>query len=157
VSQFEGIEYAGVRFTRQAVELRGKDGSLLTALPCQAVQQVSLAQGFTSERPLLQALFGAALFAASLYYLGYGLFANASGRYPIYILIAGITMALLGGWLLWTALKRGIYLRVDLERGFRRFPLRADAQAEQVRQLFALAASLGYAIDPGAINLIMKQ
>jgi hypothetical protein len=147
MSQFEGIEYAGVRITRQAVELRGKDGSLLSTLPCRSVHKISLARGFTSERPLLQLIIAAALLLASLYYLVFGVLSNLSGRYPVYILIGGISMFLLGGWLLWTALKRGLYLRVDLERGFRRYPLGAEASAAQVRQLLTLVASLGYAVD----------
>ena len=151
------LEYAGVRLSREKIELRS-GGSTIAMVPRQSVRRVSMAYGYTSERPLVQGILGGLLLAASLDPLA--LIASrllAGGKLYVETIMIALILIAVGGWLLFNTLRKGPYFRVELEHGQRKFPLAKNVDATTLRTLASAAAAMGYVVDLGGVDQVLKK
>jgi hypothetical protein len=95
------------------------------------IRRIELAHGFASERPMTQFAVGIVFLAASAYMLSgvvswliYGSELPIMGR----ALLLPVFPTLLGGWMVWTALRKRTYLSIETGKGRRKIILRGPVE-----------------------------
>lgn len=81
------------------------------------IHRITLEEGYQSERPILQIAFVILLPLYSIIYLLSGLLTGVSLR--ILVLLA-LEFALLGIWMIREGMRRGYYLRIELQKDMRK-------------------------------------
>lgn len=137
---------SGVRFTKKSVaQLDGTRVSVSIARD--SIRQMSLRYGFQSERPLLQVLFGSILCLVGLWpvihitnWLIFGGVFLALETLLIFFLIFGI-------WGIYTGVRRGYYLLVEMDRDTRKLAFSSPVAREDIEAFLAEArTAFGYDI-----------
>ena len=140
------MEYGNVRITDDGIyELDA--GRKVLHLPRESIESIRLRHGATSERPLLQLIFGLAILAIGLYPLE-GMFNwfVRGGRMSWWFALILVNIPL-GAWMIWAAVARGYFLSVQSARGARKVVFGRGASKEELDQFIEEAnAALGYNI-----------
>jgi nitrogen fixation-related uncharacterized protein len=111
------IAKGGVRFSAEELAEVDSRGHPVLRIPRSRIRQVELRWGRQAARPLVQLVLGVAFagtgggieIAMILEWLRHG------GTIIDLVVVGLAMMALLGVWLLWTALRRGFYLDVQTD------------------------------------------
>ena len=122
VTDLPPVEYRGIRFTAEHIAILDGSKQLVT-VPLGNVRSITLRRGFTAERPVLEALLGLACGAVGLVAVRSAVLWVLGSRLVSGRLILLALLLPLGGSLLREATRYGFYLRADLDRGSRKFPI----------------------------------
>ena len=138
----ESIRYHSIGFSaRGMVEYSGKER--LAFIPAAEIRGIEVGDGFTAERQGLQLLLGLA---------GVTLGAWTFFHYILTVMDAGdpnralplargisVMAILVGGWMLWNALRRGTYLKITTPSGVRKFAFHARVDGAELDRFLSLA------------------
>lgn len=111
------------------------------------IQRITLEIGNQAERPIAQAAFGVVVILISLYPL-FSLFTALLG----YIRMNAIEFMILGFfplgiWLIYSSLKYGAYLNVELEKDHRKLAFKKECSTDQLLEFCSQIGDLGYRVD----------
>jgi hypothetical protein len=127
-------------------------GKLILSIPRSDIRRILLKYGYQSERPIVQVLFGIAIFLTGLYFL-----VNFILQITIYRIVYGnmllsILLFPLGSWFLIDGLRLRYYFEVALDNDTRKFPLGKNPDEDQLLEFVKQASKLGYVIDSSILN-----
>jgi hypothetical protein len=139
------VKYLTVEWTADYVAEWG-DGRAVVVVPRERIVGVELRRGICGERPVLQVLVGACFVAAGLVFFGAvpGVLGSRIGaRFGA----AGSMFLVLGAYLLWTGVRRGVYFLVRTERDARKLLLRGRLDHAELRAaLYEARRRFGYQV-----------
>jgi hypothetical protein len=121
------LRYLSLELTDEGIAESSRPGVHDVFLPGAGLREITVCRGFVAERMLAQLILGAAclagcvaLGAGLVRWLAYG--GHGSGR----LVACAIPLALFAFSILWSALRRGYYLRVRTARETRKLAVKGD-------------------------------
>ena len=113
----EAVEKGGVRFSNQEiaeVDVSNPRGRPVLRIPRDRIQEIHLRWGVQASRPLVQLILGGGFLGAACFIQGSMLWEwfRHGGVIHVEVVVGLAVLGLVGGWLLFTALRRGFYLAV---------------------------------------------
>lgn len=149
-----GIECCGVRLLPERIDLI-QGGSPVASVKKENVRSITARYMFQAERPLLQIIIGSAFLLVMLWMMLQIILTATTGG-TIYIeTIAGLVIpGGIGGFLLWTALKRGQVLLVEMDHGQRKFPFNRKVDQQTLLNIFKIASEMGYNVDVSSVHTL---
>lgn len=108
--------YCGILIASEKIAMIQGKGEV-ASVQKKDIHRITLEEGYQSERPILQIAFVLLLPLYSIIYLLSGLLTGVSLR--ILVLLA-LEFALLGIWMIREGMRRGYYLRIELQKDMRK-------------------------------------
>lgn len=144
------VQKGGVRFAPQELAEVDDRGHPVLRIPREWIQQIHLRRGLQAARPALQLTLGGLCLAAGCILevsLLWGWFRDG-GLLHLEMVGGFLCLALAGGWLAFTALRRGYYLEVRTERGIEKVRLGRDLAPGEIETFLVEARNrLGYEVS----------
>lgn len=114
----DAIEKGGIRFSDQEiaeVDPSRPGGRPVLRIPRDRIREIHLRWGIQAARPLVQLVLGGGFLAAAGYILVTMLWEwfRHGGVIHVEVVAGLVVLGVVGGWLLFTALRRGFYLAVQ--------------------------------------------
>lgn len=152
-SQAYAVRFHDIEFRPEGVTLLSYQSKLLF-LAKQDIRQITLKQGFQSERPIAEVGFGFVIIGLGLYF-----FANfvlqAFMRGIIYLgQLLSLFLLPIGGWFILDGLRKRLYFEVVLDGDQRKLPLGKNPDKHELRNFVSVASQLGYVIDTRLLDQI---
>ena len=138
------IEYCGIRIAESAIaELDGR--KVVVTVPRHDIQSAKLHWGWQAQHPLASLFFGGVLIAIGLLpLLMIVQWFQHGGTLPL-ILVGMIPMALIGGWLMLDALRRGFFVVINGPEGRQKLCFGRNAERAEVEAFLSEAEQMfGY-------------
>jgi hypothetical protein len=152
-----GIEYNGVRFLPDRIELLG-GGSPIASVKKEDVRHITARYMLQAERPLLQLIIGGVLlfFLLVLLYniVLWHLYGGVLDAWTVYLTVIP---GGLGGYLTWQALKRSHLLLVELDHTKRKFPFNKKVDQELLLRFLSEAGKMGYDVDLASVYALFQS
>ena len=144
------LEAHGIRFSNDGVsEMDGLRHAVHVRRP--TIVRISICHGFQSERFWLATLLSVAILMAGivgLVMIGQWMFRG--GNLPQAIAFAPIGIVV-GGWMMWSALQRGYYLKIDQNSDRQKLRFNRAATRQELEAFLHQAETrFGYQIDHDA-------
>lgn len=144
----QALRLGSIELTERGIAERTREGHRVTSVPRSEIERLTLAHGFTSERPI-PALIGALVCLGGAAAMAAFSIASLSQGEGYVILAPMVMLTVVGASLLWTLLRRGRYLRVDTARGTRKLFVEDGRDLGAAYEVLQVASSRwGYAVEP---------
>lgn len=125
------LELPPVRFRADGVG-EWDDSRFSVFVPRDRIQRISLDYGFQCERPLVAGIFGTAVSSVGVFgvviVLGWLFQGGVISKYLAMLPVC----ALVGGWMLKSALSRGYFLRIECGSDRRKIAFRSNALRKEI-------------------------
>lgn len=130
-----------------------RDGHRAVFIPRARIGRVSVAHGFTCERPIAALLGAAVCLGLAAIGLWFMIASFLVGRTRVITIAAVLAPAVIGGMCLWTLVRRGRYLRVETGREARKLVLQGAEDRDALREFANVGRSrFGYDIDLSSLG-----
>ena len=142
----ESIRYLGVELGPEGAS-EWADRRRVVHVPRPSVTRIELCRGIAGERPLLQLVFGVAVCILGLALLASMWTGGASGM-ALRFAAAGVSLLLVGGYVVWSGLRPAYFLRVRTSDDARKLVLASKVNLAQLSDaLHAAQERFGYVVE----------
>jgi hypothetical protein len=147
------LRLGSIEFAESGIAEWTRDGHRSVFVPSASIERVTVAHGFTCERPI--AAFVGTVLCLGLAALGawfmIASFLRGSVRYIS--ITAILAPAVIGSMCFWTLIRRGRYLRIDTGRDSRKLVLHGAEDRDALREFLNVGRSrFGYDIDLSSVD-----
>jgi hypothetical protein len=151
-TQINAVRFHDVVFDTDGMMLFGHQTKLLFVAK-KDIRTITLKDGFQSERPILEMIFG--IFVVGL---GFYFFLNFILKALVYRIIyieelLSLFLFPIGGWFVIDGFRKRLYFEVALDNDKRKFPLGKNPDKGELQKFIKIASQLGYSIDAKVLDM----
>lgn len=130
-----------------------RDGHRAVFIPRAGIGRVTVAHGFTCERPVAALLGAVVCLGLAAIGLRFMIASFLVGQTRVITIAAVLAPAVIGALCLWTLVRRGRYLRIETGRESRKLVLQGADDRDALREFMNLGRSrFGYDIDLSSLD-----